>query len=497
MIHHRGTASAAVAWTAAPPTDGRDDLAGFWELATDLFATTAGDGRLRSLNPAWERVLGRSRDELGRASLLSALQLGDVAPMAALLAQDAPFDDHESRWRCADGTYRTLALSGRRDHGVWRLVGRDVTGREEERTLLRDAGRIMRFISWQWHMGEDRVSAGDGDDPRLGGLAELVAFVAPEDRDEVEATFDALRDGARASASMEHRVIDADGQLRWLDTHCHVVAGADGRPGVVRGTSQDVTERVAAREQLRAAGAFWQSTMDSLQTHVAVIDADGEVLAVNDAWRRFEEELGSGDGLLGEHYFTDAATTADPVRLRARAGIEAVLDGRAPGFSMQYGDGARCFELQATRFAGTGPVSVVIARHDVTEREAMEQEARKQAALLDEIDVAVVATDGAGAVTHWNRGAEVLYGWSREEACGRRAGELIVPGGDAPAAAAVISDLRAAGQWEGRMTLQRKDGTTFPAHVRDTVALDGDGRATGMIGVSLDMSVEPSPPSRP
>jgi PAS domain S-box-containing protein len=482
VFHHRGTATPA-ADRPVPP----GDHAGFWELATDLFATTGDDGRLRSLNPAWERVLGRSLDALGAAPLLSFVHPGDAAATAALLAHGDPIDGHESRWRRGDGAYRTLSLSGRRDDGVWRLVGRDVTGRREERTLLRDAERIIRFINWQWHVRDDRVTTGDGTDTRLGGLAEMLAVVAPEDRPAVAATFAALRNGTQTSAAMEHRVLGEDGQRRWLDSHCHVVAGADGRPGIVRGTSQDITERVAAREQLRAAGDFWQDTMDSLQTQVAVIDADGRVLAVNDAWRRFEAGSGSGDGLLGEPYFGERTTSLDPAGPQARAGITAVLDGRVPGFSMEYGDDARCFELQATRFSGTGPVSVVIARHDVTERRAMEREALKQASLLDVIDVAVVATDGAGEVTHWNHGAEVLYGWSRDEARGRRAAELIVPR-DAPAAATVISDLRTAGRWEGRMTVQRKDGSTFPAHIRDTVVVDDDGRATGMIGVSLDMT---------
>ncbi|CAM5668462.1 diguanylate cyclase [Streptomyces badius] len=41
------------------------------------------------------------------------------------------------------------------------------------------------------------------------------------------------------------------------------------------------------------------------------------------------------------------------------------------------------------------------------------------AALLDGMDAALCAFDAAGTVTHWNREAERVLGWSAEEAVGR------------------------------------------------------------------------------
>src|SRR5688572_29061247 len=42
------------------------------------------------------------------------------------------------------------------------------------------------------------------------------------------------------------------------------------------------------------------------------------------------------------------------------------------------------------------------------------------AALLDGMDAALCAFDAAGVVTHWNREAERILGWSAREAVGRR-----------------------------------------------------------------------------
>ena len=119
----------------------------FWDLATDLFATVDADGMLHAINPAWERVLGRSFAELSSVPLTAFLHPDDVEPTAERLAlatvAGSRIDDLANRWRHADGSYRTLAWSGASDGTTWSVVGRDVTGRRraisERRALEHDA----------------------------------------------------------------------------------------------------------------------------------------------------------------------------------------------------------------------------------------------------------------------------------------------------------------------------------------------------------------------
>ena len=124
---------------------------------------------------------------------------------------------------------------------------------------------------------------------------------------------------------------------------------------------------------------------------------------------------------------------------------------------------------------------------DVTEQELAKQEVTTQAALLQQVDVAVVATDPGGRITHWNRGAEQLHGWSYDEMVGRGAAEFL-----APAAASVVAEvareLDRSGHWEGEYSVRHKDGTAFPAYLRARVMLDGDGTRTGWIGVAVDLT---------
>ena len=124
---------------------------------------------------------------------------------------------------------------------------------------------------------------------------------------------------------------------------------------------------------------------------------------------------------------------------------------------------------------------------DVTEQELAEQDLTTQAALLDEVDVAVIATDPDGRITHWNRGAQRLHGWTHDEMVGRSAADFLAPA-DASVVAEVGRELDRSEHWEGEYSVQHKDGSAFPAYLRARVMLDSEGARTGWIGVSVDLT---------
>jgi PAS domain S-box-containing protein len=60
-------------------------------------------------------------------------------------------------------------------------------------------------------------------------------------------------------------------------------------------------------------------------------------------------------------------------------------------------------------------------------------------------------------ITFWNRGAEELYGWSREEAVGQRPFELLETAHNAPRQEIVDTVIRD-GRWSGTIVQRRRDG---------------------------------------
>ena len=131
-----------------------------------------------------------------------------------------------------------------------------------------------------------------------------------------------------------------------------------------------------------------------------------------------------------------------------------------------------------------GAVGVSI---DITERARETDRAEFHSQLLNAVGQAVIATDADGYVIYWNRTAEELYGWSRDEAVGRPVTELTVPEPSYDSAAEIIEALRQGQRWTGEYTVQRKDGSTFPALVTNVPVLQ-DGELVAMIGVSADLT---------
>ncbi len=116
-----------------------------------------------------------------------------------------------------------------------------------------------------------------------------------------------------------------------------------------------------------------QAVIDSLPQHVAVLDREGRILAVNRAWRAFSHE-NSG---IGANYLeacrTDISAAAADL---AVAGIQAVLAG-AEEFKMEYGPrGEHWFLMQVSPLPqNPGEVGGAVVSHlDITSRKQIEAE---------------------------------------------------------------------------------------------------------------------------
>jgi PAS domain S-box-containing protein len=125
---------------------------------------------------------------------------------------------------------------------------------------------------------------------------------------------------------------------------------------------------------------------------------------------------------------------------------------------------------------------------DIIGRKRAEEQIRFQRRLLDAVGQAIIATDLQGKIIYWNRAAEELYGWSKEEVMGRPIVEVTPSEELLARAEEIMSELRAGRSWSGEFVVRRKDGSTFPAMVTDTPVHDEQGTLVGIIGVSTDLT---------
>jgi PAS domain S-box-containing protein len=158
------------------------------------------------------------------------------------------------------------------------------------------------------------------------------------------------------------------------------------------GFVKDITARREAEEDRRRLRDFLVSTLNALSAHIAVLDAEGTIVAVNEAWRRFadENQLGWPNYGVGRNYLAvcDAALgQASEGAQRAQQGIRDVMDGRREQFWMEYPchgpEERRWFMMRVTRFRGDDGSSVVVAHESITERKEAEQKIKRYAADLE------------------------------------------------------------------------------------------------------------------
>jgi diguanylate cyclase (GGDEF)-like protein/PAS domain S-box-containing protein len=193
--------------------------------------------------------------------------------------------------------------------------------------------------------------------------------------------------------------------------------------------------------------------------------------------------IGLGDDAIG-HAPGDLFAIADPDGLSAALAAATIAgDGRSvplPPFRLAGGDGCRTFAAAAE---ATGDGWQIRLRPWPADGETV-----LDAAILDQMLAALIVTDLQGTVIVWNRHAEALFGWSREEAFGQPISILTIGPQDADVAAEIMSRLGAGQSWDGDFPVHCKDGETRWLRVSDTPIYDADGRLVAIAGVSLDLT---------
>ncbi len=167
------------------------------------------------------------------------------------------------------------------------------------------------------------------------------------------------------------------------------------------GISTDITESKQIEKKLRDSDAFNLGILNSLTTQIVVLDAQGAIVAANNAWQQFGKEnslLGSSQDLLGLNYLDMCKNACcqplDDEKNTTRVGIRAVLAGEQETFHLEYpchlANQQRWFLMKVSSLQGPRR-GVVISHENITERKLMEEELKtSEAKFRSIIDVSPV-----------------------------------------------------------------------------------------------------------
>jgi PAS domain S-box-containing protein len=111
----------------------------------------------------------------------------------------------------------------------------------------------------------------------------------------------------------------------------------------------------------------------------------------------------------------------------------------------------------------------------------------QQANLLNLTHDTIFVRDMSDIISYWNRGAEELYGWSAEEAIGKRSHKLMQTGFPKP-----IEEIRAellrTGRWEGELRKSKADGSRVVVASRWSLRQDEQGRPVAILETNNDIT---------
>ncbi|QYM80085.1 PAS domain S-box protein [Horticoccus luteus] len=166
------------------------------------------------------------------------------------------------------------------------------------------------------------------------------------------------------------------------------------------------------------------SILDSFPAHIALLDAHGRILVVNEAWRTF----GRANGLqmpdfgLGADYLKICDLATDPHAAEAPAvarGIRAVMEGTMAGFSIEYPCQTPAqtmwFRLVVSPVDAGDRARVVVMHVDITERHRTEIQLREQEQGQRRLAQRLAEAQAVGKVGSWETDiATMTVVWSEE-----------------------------------------------------------------------------------
>ncbi|GAB3872932.1 response regulator [Terrabacter terrigena] len=335
---------------------GKDDLFGWMVTASpDGLWVFDEDGRTLYANPRMAEMLGRDPDDMVGFSVFDAVD--DVGKgqfrqhLDELVTRGEPGDNLECSLLDAHGA-RFWALVSHTplvdDTGSRRGWMHRVSEHSAERKLLdqlAEAQAIARIGSWEWDVGNDRVSWSDQlyriygmDRSELAPTYEgFLARIHPDDRAHVADTVGAAI-ASEDSFEFDARVLRTGGEVGWIRGRGLVTRDLEGNAVRMGGTAHDITEQKDAEQALGLVTAMATAANESATLDEALPAVLVEV-ARHTTWRPVLATVVDAEGGLGKPILAvdGTETSSLPVDIglqfaaRAAADRTVVADASAAG----------------------------------------------------------------------------------------------------------------------------------------------------------------------
>ncbi|MEO8451759.1 MAG: PAS domain S-box protein [Gemmatimonadota bacterium] len=241
--------------------------------------------------------------------------------------------------------------------------------------------------------------------------------------------------------------------------------------------------------------------INALPAHVALLDSEGAIVSVNDAWKRFAgvSTGGIADAGVGDNYLevcdrasTEWAAEAHSAAVAIRAVLAGVSHPETIEFPAHSPDGERWFGLMVAPLAGDRNAGAVMMHVDLTERRLTEETLRRQRTelrlLFDLIPAMIWFKDTNNRIVRLNKRAAELAGKSVEEIEGKAFSD-VYPSQSARSFLDSSEVIRLGRAKLGVVdTLRNRDGKKLWLQTDKVPSFDKAGNVIGIVVVAQDVT---------
>jgi PAS domain S-box-containing protein len=483
-----------------------------------LVASFKPDGSRDFVNRPWRDYTGLSQEKAKVASWPITVHPDDIesgeARWRACLASGEDFQ-MDRRLRRADGEYRwhmTRRVPLRDDEGnivKWYGIAFDIEDQKRVENALRESEArlaesrqelqltIDRIPTLAWHTRPDGFAeylnkrwldyTGLSLDRALGWEWQIA--IHPED---LPRLLDSWREILEAGkpAEVEARMRRFDGEYRWFLFRPEPLRDEFGN--IVRwyGTNTDIEDRKRAEEALRQSEAYLAEAQSIAHVGYWERDLAANLLTWSEETSRIFGLLPGGGGVTFAR-LQELIHPEDRERMVAAAGDALRGGGR---YDVEYRVVRPNSEVRIIHSRGnvTRDESGRARRlfgivQDLTERKLAEAALRERAELLDLTHDTIFVRSMNDVISFWNRGAEQLYGWTKEEALGQVSHQLLRTIFLSPLED-IKSELLSTSHWEGELVHTKRDGTQVTVASRWSLRQDERGRPVGILETNNDIT---------
>jgi diguanylate cyclase (GGDEF)-like protein/PAS domain S-box-containing protein len=343
-----------------------------------------------------------------------------------------------------------------------------------------------------------------------------LSLIHPDDVASVVVDCERLRGGPQQT-TLSYRIIDRNGNSRWIEDRKISLFAGDGSFLGVEGIAVD-SAAATARERGRGfSDPHYRSLIEAAFDELtARKQAETSLRASESRFRRLFESMTSGfalheivldaEGKPCDYRFIDVNPAFEAITGLARADtvgrcVRELLPNIEPHWIERYGavaltgDGQQFDDFSSDldrQYRVTvyrpEPQQFAVIVDDITALRRHEESLRQAATVFEQTRDGVAITDASARIIAVNRAFSKITGYSSEEVVGRNTSLLKSGHHDAAFYAAMWSQLTGKGFWEGEVCNRRKNGEHYPQWLTISAVLNERNEIERYIGVFTDIS---------